>query len=107
MVACWRRYSSTPVGGNLEDDFLARVHQDDAVLSFMTSETFERLLPAIKHIGAVVFSGSGEPLYNKNLLSFIERTRAECPTAHISLTTNGTLLRRDVAAELVRLRVDR
>jgi len=82
------------------------VHQDDSVLSFMTSETFERLLPAIKHIGAVVFSGSGEPLYNKNLLSFIERTRAECPTARISLTTNGTLLRRDVAAELVRLRLD-
>lgn len=82
------------------------VHQDDAYLTFMSPETFERLLPAVKAVGAVHFSGSGEPLYNKHLLSFMARVRAECPKARIALITNGTLLRRDVAAELVRLGLD-
>lgn len=82
------------------------VHQDDAYLTFMSSETFERLLPTIKTVGAVHFSGSGEPLYNKLLLGFMDRVRTECPRARIALITNGTLLRRDVAAELVRLRLD-
>jgi MoaA/NifB/PqqE/SkfB family radical SAM enzyme len=82
------------------------VHQDDAYLTFMSPETFERLLPTVKTIGAVHFSGSGEPLYNKHLLSFMDRVRTECPKARVGLITNGTLLRRDVAAELVRIGLD-
>lgn len=82
------------------------VHQDDAYLTFMSLETFERLLPTIAAVGAVHFSGSGEPLYNKHVLGFMDRVRTKCPKAHVSLITNGTLLRRDVAAEIVRLGVD-
>lgn len=82
------------------------VHRNDDYLTFMSEETFERLLPTIKQVGAVLFSGSGEPLYNRNLLRFIERVRQESPSTRISLTTNGTLLRQDVAEELVRLRLD-
>jgi MoaA/NifB/PqqE/SkfB family radical SAM enzyme len=82
------------------------VHQNDSYQVFMTPETFERLLPAIRRIEAVLFSGSGEPLYNPHLLSFLARVREERPAMRIALTTNGTLLRREVAEELVRLRLD-
>lgn len=82
------------------------VHRDDSYLNFMSPETLESLLPAIRKAGAVLFSGSGEPLYNRHLLSFIGRVRAECPAARISLTTNATLLRQEVAEELIRLRLD-
>lgn len=82
------------------------VHQDDSRLTFLTRETFEKLLPAMAQVGNVHLSGSGEPLYNKDLVHFVERIRAVRPGARISVTTNGTLLRDEIAAELVRLRVD-
>lgn len=82
------------------------VHRNDDYLNFMSEATFERLLPTVKRVGAVLFSGSGEPLFNRNLLRFIERVRNEAPSTHISLTTNGTLLGQDVAEALVRLRLD-
>lgn len=83
------------------------VHGSDDHLDFMTEETFERLRPAIRRIGHVAFGGSGEPLYNKRLVSFIERVRQDRPDTVVDLITNGTLLSDDVGQAILRLGVDR
>jgi MoaA/NifB/PqqE/SkfB family radical SAM enzyme len=79
------------------------VHGNPAHLEFMAPETFERMLPTIREIGAVHFSGSGEPLFHRGLLDFMARVREVAPRARIDLTTNGTLLTRAVAGRLIDL----
>jgi Fe-coproporphyrin III synthase len=82
------------------------VHKDEQYLNFMSRETFETLLPAIRRVGAVHLSGSGETLFNRDLVYFIERVRTVAPAARVSLTTNGTQLTTRHATEFVRLGVD-
>lgn len=81
------------------------IHTNPHVERYMSRETFEKLLPVIGHIGKVAFSGSGEPLFNKELIHFMELVRAAGPETMIDLTTNSTMLTREFAAELIRLRI--
>lgn len=81
------------------------IHTNPHVERYMSRETFAKLLPVIGHIGKVAFSGSGEPLFNKELIQFMELTRQAGPEIEIDLTTNATMLTREFAAELIRLRV--
>lgn len=83
------------------------IHRNPNVEHYMSRATFEKLLPAIEHIGSVAFVGAGEPLFNKELLHFMRLTREASPTIEMDLTTNGTLLTREFSAELIRLRVRR
>jgi MoaA/NifB/PqqE/SkfB family radical SAM enzyme len=81
------------------------IHRDPKRQRYMPVETYAKLLPALKHINAVALVGAGEPLFHKDLVRIMEMTREASPTAQIDITTNGTLLTRQVAAELIRLRV--
>lgn len=81
------------------------IHKNPNVQRYMTAETFTKLMPVVKDIGAVSFCGAGEPLFHKELLHFMEMTRQAGPQTHIELTTNATMLTREIAAELIRLRV--
>lgn len=81
------------------------VHTNPHRQRFMPVETYARLLPTLKHINAVALVGAGEPLFHKDLVRILEMTRAASATAQIDLTTNGTLLTKRVASELIRLRV--
>src|SRR5581483_4725803 len=81
------------------------LHTNPNVQRYMPRETFARLLPAIEYIPTVLFVGAGEPLFNKELIHFMEMTREANPRARIELTTNGTLLTKQCAAELIRLQV--
>ncbi len=83
------------------------VHGSSEHLDFMDSSTFERILPLIKSIGAVHFSGSGEPLFNRSLFDFMARVRHEVPGATIDLTSNGTLLTEEKARKLVEHKVNK
>lgn len=83
------------------------VHQDSSHLRFMTRETLMRLVPLIKRIGAVHFSGSGEPLFNPQLFEFIALVRQAAPATTIDLTTNGTLLTEKRARQLIELGVSK
>jgi MoaA/NifB/PqqE/SkfB family radical SAM enzyme len=83
------------------------VHQDPTHLEFMSPETFERILPIVVEIGAVHFSGSGEPLFNRRLFDFMALVRRAAPGASIDLTTNGTLLTEERARGLVELGVNK
>jgi MoaA/NifB/PqqE/SkfB family radical SAM enzyme len=76
-------------------------------LKFMARETFEAMLPTLRAIRRVHFSGSGEPLFHREAFDLIARVRQEIPDCEIDLTTNGTLLTRERAARLLDLRVNK
>ncbi len=74
----------------------------------MSMETFSHLLEGLKdlpHLQRVVFTGFGEPLAHPHILEMIEAVRAR--GLNVTVGTNGLLLDRAVARELVRLGVDR
>lgn len=74
----------------------------------MSMETFSHLLEGLKglpQLERVVFTGFGEPLAHPHILEMIEAVRALGLT--VTVGTNGLLLDRAVAQELVRLGVDR
>jgi MoaA/NifB/PqqE/SkfB family radical SAM enzyme len=83
------------------------VHASTERLKFMTRETFERILPTIREIKHVHLSGSGEPLFHRELFDFLARVRTEIPNCVIDLTTNGTLLTPERAARLIDFRVNK
>lgn len=81
------------------------IHTNPRAQRFMPRETFDKLLPVLKHVNTALFVGAGEPLFHKELLHFMQMTRDASASARIELTTNGTLLTKQVAAELIRLQV--
>lgn len=83
------------------------VHTSDERLKFMSTETLEAMLPTIREIRRVHFSGSGEPLFHREWSDFIARVRREVPDCVIDLTTNGTLLTRERADRLLELHVNK
>jgi MoaA/NifB/PqqE/SkfB family radical SAM enzyme len=72
----------------------------------MTTDTFKRLLPLIKHIPNVTFVGAGEPTINRNLIPFIKLALKANPEIKISLTTNGTLLTESLCSEFIDLKLN-
>jgi tungsten cofactor oxidoreducase radical SAM maturase len=74
----------------------------------MDMEIFGHLLEEIKafpELQRVVFSGLGEPLTHPHLVDMVRLVRAQ--GLAVTIGSNGLLLRRDIARELVALGVDR
>jgi Fe-coproporphyrin III synthase len=74
----------------------------------MSQDTFDRIaesMPDLPFLKQVIFSGFGEPLTHPHLLDMIETVRRQ--GLAVTLATNGVLLDRRVATELVRLGVER
>jgi tungsten cofactor oxidoreducase radical SAM maturase len=71
-------------------------------------DTFRRVvdsLESLPNLTRVIFTGSGEPLSNPNILEMIEAMRKR--GLAVSVGSNGLLLKPEKARELVRLGVDR
>jgi len=83
------------------------VHDDSGYTRNMTEETFRGLLPSLVHIKRLHFAGAGEPLMNRDLLTFIDLAREVNPRIDITITTNGTLLTDAFARGLIERRVNR
>lgn len=81
------------------------IHRNPNVEHHMSRETFENLLPALRYIKSIAFVGAGEPLFNKELPYFIQRTHEVNPSARVDLTTNGTLLNKEFSEQFIRLGV--
>ncbi|MEM7114738.1 MAG: radical SAM protein [Chloroflexota bacterium] len=81
------------------------IHQSPHHLNFMSSDTFEQILPLVKEINAIHLSGSGEPMFHQQLFDFVARVREEAPTASIDMTSNGTLLTEARARKLIQHQV--
>ena len=62
-------------------------------------------LAGLPHLNRVVFTGFGEPLLHPHLLDMVEAVRSR--DLAVTIGSNGLLLTRDVALDLVRLGVDR
>lgn len=74
---------------------------------FMTTETFKQVLPVLPFISMVHFTGIGEPLFNKDLILFINLAKEKNSKIKIWLTTNGTLLTESLSKELIKLKIDK
>jgi MoaA/NifB/PqqE/SkfB family radical SAM enzyme len=81
------------------------VHKDERRARYMAPDTFKALLPIVSLVQRVHFSGSGEPTFNKDLISFMRQVRALHPRKQIDLTTNGTRLTEQLARELIEVGV--
>lgn len=83
------------------------VHDAASYEREMTGETFRALLPALRYLPSLHLSGSGEPFFNRQVVSFVELAREVNPAIDVDITTNGTLLTERLARELVRVKVTR
>jgi Fe-coproporphyrin III synthase len=76
--------------------------------ALMSEETFQCLLASVENLPSlerIVFSGFGESLTHPRILDMIERIRQH--DIAVTIGTNGLLLNPSMAADLVRLGVDR
>ncbi len=74
----------------------------------MAMATFEKLLPAMRQVESVVFSGIGEPLMHPRLPEMIRLAKRHADkTAWVGVQTNGSLLHRTMAESLVAAGLDR
>jgi tungsten cofactor oxidoreducase radical SAM maturase len=92
---------------NLECRTCLRNVWDDPI-RHMRWETFAKILeslPALPQLRRVVFTSFGEPLTNPRLLDMIAAARRF--DLQVTLGTNGLLLNREIARELIGLGVDR
>ena len=100
-------YIEATTGCNLHCSTCIRNIWSDPIAS-MKQVTFDRILeslPRLPELERVNFTGLGEPLSHPRILEMIEAVRAR--GLAVSLGTNGVLLKPKIAAELVRLGVDR
>ncbi len=73
----------------------------------MTLETYEALLPAFSEVEAINLIGIGEPLLNPNTIEMIRLGKAHLSSnGTFSLTTNATLINKQLAKQLVSAGVD-
>ncbi len=74
----------------------------------MRAETFARIiedLPQLPSLKRIVFTGFGEPLSHPRIVDMIEAVRER--DVAVTIGTNGLLLDRQLARELIRLGIDR
>ena len=68
----------------------------------MTMPMYRSLLSVFPELNLLILNGYGEPLLNENLIEMLNLARAHLPrTSHIEFTTNGTLINKSIAEELV------
>ncbi|MGD9365302.1 MAG: radical SAM/SPASM family putative metalloenzyme maturase [Desulfobacteraceae bacterium] len=74
----------------------------------MSKETFDRIVPALSRLDALILNGIGEPLLHPSLERFIQIARQQMPAgAWVGFQTNGQLLTRFRAGALVEAGVDK
>ena len=74
----------------------------------MSAETFDRIVPALPRLEALILNGIGEPLLHASLERFIEIARQRMPAdGWVGFQTNGQLLVPDRAVTLVEAGVDK
>lgn len=77
----------------------------------MTMETFERIVEGLldypKRIKAIIFAGHGEPLTHKSIHLMVKMLKEANVSERVEITTNGTLLTREMTDSLVTAGLDR
>jgi putative metalloenzyme radical SAM/SPASM domain maturase len=74
----------------------------------MSDETFDRIVPALSRLEALILNGIGEPLLHASLERFIALARRQMPAGGwVGFQTNGQLLTRQRAVTLVEAGVDK
>ncbi len=99
---CNLKCSFCPVNDKAVQKFM---HRDD-----MTEETFDEFLRQCKEFGQPIkvlrFIGNGEPLLNKNIVSFVHKAKMSECFNRIEITSNGTLLNKKLSKELIEAGLD-
>ncbi len=87
---------------NLKCPFCAREHGEGLEASDVSEEVFNRVLDECPNLMYLGLQGIGEPLLNPNLFRMVKEIRKRLPTlGRLALTTNGTLMNRDTALQLI------
>lgn len=95
---------------NFKCDFCFQSIASDFKGQIMSKELFEKILIQLKEfkdpISKIYLYALGEPLLNKNLPYFVKRLKEEGVASNVAITTNGSLLSRNLARQLVMAGLD-
>jgi short-subunit dehydrogenase/MoaA/NifB/PqqE/SkfB family radical SAM enzyme len=80
------------------------VRQNTENRGHMSQAVWEALVPYLTDVKSIDFTGGGEPLLQKNLLSWI--TQAKTAGCHSGFLTNGLLLNKEIAERLIDTGID-
>lgn len=72
----------------------------------MSVETFNLIKPYFKNVPRIYLGGIAEPLLNKNLSKFVRIIKKESPFSYVYLTSNATLLTKELSKKLVEAGLD-
>jgi radical SAM protein with 4Fe4S-binding SPASM domain len=87
---------------NLKCPFCTREHGEGLEAAVVSEEVFNRVLDECPNLMYVGLQGIGEPLLNPDLFRMVKEVRKRLPTlGRLALTTNGTLMNRDTALQLI------
>ena len=87
---------------NLKCPFCTREHGEGLEAADLGAEVFNRVLDQCPNLMYLGLQGIGEPLLNPDLFRIVKETRKRLPTlGRLALTTNGTLMNRDMAVRLI------
>ncbi len=94
-LACNLKCVMCPWEG-IRDTLMGRGHMSQIV--------WDSLVPYLNDVKSIDFSGGGEPLLQKNLMSWLKQ--AKTAGCEVGFLTNGLLLNNEVAEELINNRID-
>jgi radical SAM protein with 4Fe4S-binding SPASM domain len=87
---------------NLKCPFCTREHGEGLEAADLGAEVFNRVLDECPNLMYLGLQGIGEPLLNPDLFRIVKEIRKRLPTlGRLALTTNGTLMNRDMAVRLI------
>jgi len=74
--------------------------------SFMSLETFEKIIPIIPKLDYIDLNCNAEPLMNKNLIRILKTIKHVSPKTKVGFPTNGVLLNEKIIRELITNNLD-
>lgn len=87
------------------------LRQSGFIKEKMAMETFEKIVEGLicypKRVKAVIFAGHGEPLTHKSIHLMVKQLKDANVAERVEITTNGTLLTREMTDNLVAAGLDR
>ncbi|RMF96338.1 MAG: radical SAM protein [Candidatus Schekmanbacteria bacterium] len=101
-------YIETTSRCNINCEMCVKRFSDNYEEGDMELDTFQKLIPSMKHLDYINLNGIGEPLLNKNIFKYISLSKENIkPSGEVGFTTNGILLNEENAEKIISAGLDK